>query len=112
MSRNRSPKSSKRKSFRLPSKVTILGKAYTVRLDPTLMARRQAHGMCDPARKQILLNPTDDLYLLKTTLIHEMMHAALAQSGLTNAIKLPIEESICQMVEDWLVEIIDFSKLK
>ncbi len=74
-------------SRELPEKVNILGAEYTIVLDK--INRDNAHGECDFQLKKITLFVDDTIKTSKSydvldTLIHEVIHAILNESGLTH----------------------------
>ena len=79
--------------FKVPKHVTIAGRKIKIILDP----HSDDHGRYYHMGKTIIIDPEkEDPH---ATLIHEMMHAALAAGGLTEILDEKLEEAICCAAE-------------
>lgn len=79
--------------FKVPKHISIAGRKVRIILDP----HSDDHGRYYHMQKTIIIDPEkEDPH---ATLIHEMMHAALAAGGLTEMLDERLEEAICCAAE-------------
>lgn len=79
--------------FKVPKHVNIGGRKIKIVLDP----HSDDHGRYYHMGKTIIIDPEkEDPH---ASLIHEMMHAALAAGGLTEILDEKLEEAICCAAE-------------
>lgn len=79
--------------FEIPRNLPIGGRKIKVVLDPNC----DDHGRYYHMQKLIIIDPDkEDPF---ASLIHEMMHAALAAGGLTEMLDEKLEEAICCAAE-------------
>lgn len=97
-------------SWKLPSKVTILGTEYRVKTSMSIK-HEGAYGETIPDKKLIKISKFDDVESSKSTLLHEMLHAALHQSGQSFLFNDKQEEALVRMFEQFLYPMVDFEKL-
>lgn len=84
---------SSKPEFKVPKHVTIAGRKIKIVLDP----HSDDHGRYYHMQKLIIIDP--DKEDPHASLIHEMMHAALAAGGLTEILDEKMEEAICCAAE-------------
>jgi hypothetical protein len=84
---------SSKSEFKVPKHVTIAGRKIRIILDP----HSDDHGRYYHMQKTIIIDP--DKEDPHASLIHEMMHAALAAGGLTEILDEKMEEAICCAAE-------------
>jgi hypothetical protein len=84
---------SSKSEFKVPKHVNIAGRKIRIILDP----HSDDHGRYYHMQKTIIIDPEkEDPH---ASLIHEMMHAALAAGGLTEILDEKMEEAICCAAE-------------
>lgn len=92
---------------KLPSHIVLMGQTI-----PIVRAElKQAYAQFDSATMEITIDTKCPEHMIKTSLVHEMVHAVLEISGLTNLFDLSVEEAICRSMEN-LVDFVAFPKAK
>lgn len=64
------------------------------------------HGLCDATRKTIYINKADSDKVKRETLLHEILHAIIAQAGLTHLMAHEMEEALVCALENGLMNLI------
>jgi hypothetical protein len=85
----------KKKYYKLPKTISILGRLYTISYNPDLTG---AYGQCDKVRGEIQINPVacgSKELILKTTW-HEIGHAWCWESGMSNFLSSQAEEMVVE----------------
>lgn len=67
----------------LPKCVNVLGKRYTIEADDHIMEDDIASGLCKPWRCEIRIGKGMHPDQRRDTVLHEVMHAAFSETGLT-----------------------------
>lgn len=89
--------------MRLPSSINILGtwvKIHYVRHIPAAKNEEYVHGLFEIDRNLITIAITTPEEMYKT-LLHEIMHALLAYSGIGQLLNVKTEEAICSVAENY-----------
>lgn len=83
--------------------VNVLGRAYRVDFDAKL--KKSLFGDCDTSHALIRINRKLDARTARETLLHEVIHAILAESGLNQIINQTdgLEEAIVRAMERGLI---------
>lgn len=84
----------------LPKTVQILGQKYTVRKCPHV----EPHGECRSESKEIVISDKTTGDMASKTLLHEVVHAVLHESGLSYVLDSTdgLEEAVVRAVEHGL----------
>lgn len=98
-------------TIRLPSEVYIAGTVWTIDYLPNLAEERGLYGEMRPAERRILVNSTMHPDMIKTALLHEVLHACLA---VNSAALLPdeIEERVVRSIEGPLLSFLKENRIK
>ena len=92
--------------YKLPESITIFGVVFKVErsyLDGLM-------GQCDRDDHTIKIHQDLSEKEAKHTLVHEALHGALAITGQSDLLKDKHEEGLVRMLENYLVDIIDYDK--
>lgn len=101
-----------RQIHKFPTKVSVLGTIYTVKyLVPRSMDGNLGSTDTDAKLIKIRKPTPDTIEIAQSTLLHEMIHAALHQSGLSQLLSEKNEEAIVRMLEDFMFPLTDTDKL-
>jgi hypothetical protein len=94
-------------SKRRPRSIKILGQKINIRYVKELICDEDEilHGSYNGDKFEILINKDSDIH---ATLCHEIIHAALHISGITQRISIKEEESICTALENGLKDYLVF----
>jgi Zn-dependent peptidase ImmA (M78 family) len=94
------------KSKNPPKKIQILGQEISVHYVPYLEMENDCEllGAWNMNTRSIYISKRSSDW--RYVLMHELIHAILALSGIDNSLKFVIEEQICQSIEIGLTPII------
>jgi Zn-dependent peptidase ImmA (M78 family) len=92
---------------RIPRKLTIRGKTWTVKLRKGLQKRAHAVGLCEQHKKLISIDTGISRRDQELTLIHEILHAIWP----TNIVGDRTEEKLIGQLEERLYEVLTKNKL-
>lgn len=92
--------------------IPIMGQKYNVEYYASIRTedKEEVYGDTDKGKKRIRIDlnnnkkPTD----LRSTLLHECLHAILAQSGIDNLLTDEVEETIVVAIEHGLDSLVEF----
>lgn len=79
----------------LPKEVVVLGQAFKIRLMPAV----DDDGSCDGPRRLIQVSEEQDQEAADSTLLHEIIHAALFVSGHAETLGNEREEGLVLVLE-------------
>lgn len=89
----------KKKVFKLPRKVMILGRQYKIKSGKNLVFNNQKIlGLCIPDDQLILIEKDQSEKSIKETLTHECAHAFLAISGIDQKLSDSENEVYAQLL--------------
>lgn len=92
---------------KLPKKVLVLGKWYSIETDDHLMDDESGSGICKPWQCQIRIGKGLNPQQRRDTLLHEVMHAVFSETGLTMDFKEDDdEEKIVRRLSTCLLQVI------
>lgn len=85
--------------FKLPKSAMGLGGSIKVVVVPGLKLKGQKlHGLWDPRTRTIKLSTKNSDYEMEHTFYHELLHAALDDSGQWNLLTKEGAEALCDLV--------------
>ncbi len=92
--------------------IPIMGQKYSIEYHANIKTddKDEVYGDTDKGRKRIRIDLANNRGLadLKSTLLHECLHAILAQSGIDNMLTDEVEEAIVVALEHGLSPLVEF----
>jgi hypothetical protein len=96
----------------LPAKLTICGTVWTVEYVEDMHRKKGRFGRTAPSQRLIQIATDQHPDLLRCTLLHEAMHAALRLGGVQSGIDRDAEEKMCSALEVPLLSLIRDNQVK
>ena len=85
-----------------PRSVKVLGQKFKIKYLPPDEMEENCEGVVYTSRREIHLDNSLPLEQLRRVLIHEIMHAILSISGISEKLSYTVEESIAVAMESAL----------
>lgn len=89
-----------------PRVVNVFGKPYKIKYDD--MSKTDACGLTDNKNSLIIIDSSLKGEELKHTLLHEMFHAVLYRTSITQSLSHDLEEVIVDQIATFLVDNYNF----
>ena len=86
----------------LPEAVVLRGQTWRVEAAPGLLARTGSHGECVYDERTIRVDTDADAESVEDTLVHELLHAVLAGTGI---VRDRTEERLVRAITPAVVEV-------
>lgn len=90
----------------------ILGENYKTKILKQAHNDGETVGQCLLKEKEIHLYPVDDLYDKKHTLLHEIIHAAVHESGVDQTVHIQLIEVLCTVIPTSILKNYDIVEKK
>ncbi len=92
---------------KLPASINLMGQEIPITRSPL----KSCYAQFDSEKMSIDIDVGCPDHMIWPALMHEMVHAVLEISGLTNLFELSIEEAICRAMEN-LASVVELPKAK
>lgn len=92
--------------------VPVMGQKYSIEYYDNIKTddKEDVYGDTDKGKKRIRIDLSNNKSqsLVRSTLLHEVLHAILSQSGLDNLLTDEVEEAIVVAIEHGLFPLVEF----
>jgi Zn-dependent peptidase ImmA (M78 family) len=91
--------------MKIPKKINIKGRPYKILFIKGLIEKQHAMGICCETKKEIHLDSKLKDEDLKATLLHEIGHAIMFETGLTQCLSHDIQEIVTENFSNVIIDL-------
>jgi len=92
--------------MKIPTKVKIKAKTWTLNYDKELLRDDHNYGVCYPTKLKIVLDATQPKDQLENSFFHELIHAIIDSSALRTDLSRDLNEKVAVTIAEDLLHVI------